>query len=86
MLLARGQLLRRLIDEQTTADARPLFIVNDRPDLALLARADGVHVGQEELPVGEVRKLVGPAMQIGVSTHNIEQARKRCSMEPVTSA
>jgi thiamine-phosphate pyrophosphorylase len=74
-LLARGRLLRQLIDEQTTGDRKPLFIMNDRPDLALLTRADGVHVGQEELPVGEVRKVVGATMQIGVSTHTIEQAR-----------
>jgi thiamine-phosphate pyrophosphorylase len=75
-LLARGKLLRQLIDEQTTGDSNPLFIMNDRPDLAVLAQADGVHVGQEELPVGEVRKLVGVTMQIGVSTHSIEQARQ----------
>jgi len=73
-LLARGKQLRALID-QSSAECRPLFIMNDRPDLALLARADGVHVGQDELPVSEVRQLVGTAMQIGVSTHNIEQAR-----------
>ncbi len=74
-LLARGQLLRRLIDSHSGDDHKPLFIINDRPDLAMLSRADGVHVGQEELPVSEVRRLVGACMQIGVSTHNIEQAR-----------
>jgi thiamine-phosphate pyrophosphorylase len=73
-LLARGRQLREIIDG-LVADRRPLFIMNDRPDLALLAGADGVHVGQEELPVSEVRKLVGTKLQIGVSTHNIEQAR-----------
>jgi thiamine-phosphate pyrophosphorylase len=54
----------------------PLLIINDRPDIAVLARADGVHVGQEELPVADVRKIVGPEMLIGVSTHTIEQARQ----------
>jgi thiamine-phosphate pyrophosphorylase len=74
-LLARAEQLRSLIDENATEQSKPLFIMNDRPDLALLAGADGVHVGQEELPVSEVRKLVGTRLQIGVSTHSIEQAR-----------
>jgi thiamine-phosphate pyrophosphorylase len=50
-----------------------LFWVNDRPDLALEAGADGVHVGQEDMPVREVRELVGPDVLIGLSTHDIEQ-------------
>jgi thiamine-phosphate pyrophosphorylase len=54
----------------------PLFIVNDRLDIALLARADGVHVGQEELSVHDVRQIIGPQMLVGVSTHNLEQARQ----------
>ena len=54
----------------------PLFILNDRPDLAVLARADGVHLGQEELTVHDARQIVGPDMLIGISTHNIEQARQ----------
>lgn len=52
-----------------------LFIMNDRPDIAATAGADGVHVGQEELPVAETRRIVGPDRLIGVSTHSIEQAR-----------
>ncbi|QDU26858.1 Thiamine-phosphate synthase [Anatilimnocola aggregata] len=74
-LLARGIHLRKLIDETASSDPKPLFIMNDRPDLAILTRADGVHVGQDELPVSEVRRLVGTTMQIGVSTHNLTQAR-----------
>ena len=50
--------------------------MNDRPDLAVLAQADGVHVGQEELSVKDARSIVGPDMLVGVSTHNIEQARQ----------
>jgi thiamine-phosphate pyrophosphorylase len=46
-----------------------LLIVNDRPLVASEARADGVHVGQEDMPVAEVRELVGPDMLIGLSTH-----------------
>jgi thiamine-phosphate pyrophosphorylase len=50
--------------------------MNDRPDLAVLARADGVHVGQEEVSVKDARSIVGPDMLVGVSTHSIEQARQ----------
>lgn len=46
-----------------------LLIVNDLPSLALRCGADGVHVGQEDMPVEEVRALVGPEMLIGLSTH-----------------
>lgn len=46
-----------------------LFIVNDRPWVAREAGADGVHVGQDDLPVAEVRELIGPDMLIGLSTH-----------------
>ena len=51
-----------------------LFIVNDRCDVALAVGADGVHLGQEDLPVAEARALLGPEMLIGISTHNLAQA------------
>lgn len=69
-LLERARRLREI-----TQDTDTLFAVNDRPDVALLARADAVHVGQEELPLKDVRALVGPEMLVGVSVHNIDQAR-----------
>jgi thiamine-phosphate pyrophosphorylase len=50
-----------------------LFVVNDRPEIALQAGADGVHVGQDDLPVDAVRRLVGPDVVIGLSTHSPEQ-------------
>lgn len=50
-------------------------IVNDRVDIALLAGADGVHVGQRDVPVKDVRKIAGFSLLVGVSTTNIEQAR-----------
>jgi thiamine-phosphate pyrophosphorylase len=53
-----------------------LFIINDRPDIAMLAGADGVHLGQTDLPAREVRKLIGHKKILGVSTHRIEQARQ----------
>lgn len=52
------------------------FIVNDFVDIALLVDADGVHVGQEDLPVAAVRSLLGPEKIIGLSTHSPEQARQ----------
>lgn len=50
------------------------FIINDHVDLALLVDADGVHVGQEDLPVAAVRSLIGDEKIIGLSTHNPKQA------------
>ena len=50
-----------------------LFVVNDRPEIALQAGADGVHVGQDDLPVDAVRRLVGDDVFIGLSTHSPEQ-------------
>ena len=61
---------------EKTAEAGALLIMNDRPDLAVLCDADGVHVGQTELPVAEVRRIVGPDRLIGVSTRNLDQARQ----------
>jgi thiamine-phosphate pyrophosphorylase len=52
------------------------FLVNDRADVALLANADGVHLGQDDLPVESARKILGPEKWIGVSTHNVEQFRR----------
>jgi thiamine-phosphate pyrophosphorylase len=49
------------------------FIVNDRPDIAILADATGVHVGQEDLGVESAREVVGKEILVGVSTHNLEQ-------------
>lgn len=59
-----------------TRKAGVLFIVNDRPDVARLAEADGVHLGQDDVPVKEARRVVGPGALIGVSTHSIEQVRQ----------
>jgi thiamine-phosphate pyrophosphorylase len=51
-----------------------IFIVNDRVDVAILAGADGVHLGQTDLPLEAGRQLLGPHKLIGVSTHSVEQA------------
>jgi thiamine-phosphate pyrophosphorylase len=51
----------------------PRFIVNDRPDIASLVGAGGVHVGQTDLGVEQARAIVGPQSWVGVSTHSLEQ-------------
>lgn len=51
-------------------------IINDRPDVAILSGADGVHVGQGDLPAREARKLLGTSRIVGVSTHNLQQAKQ----------
>jgi thiamine-phosphate pyrophosphorylase len=56
--------------------AGALFIVNDRADLALAVGADGLHVGQDDLPAAEARRLLPPPMRLGVSTHDPAQARQ----------
>ena len=52
-----------------------IFIINDHADLAIASGADGVHLGQHDLPIGAVRPIVGANMIIGVSTNNVEEAR-----------
>lgn len=52
------------------------FIVNDRPDVAAIAGASGVHVGQDDLPPDDARRIVGASRWVGVSTHNLEQFRE----------
>jgi thiamine-phosphate pyrophosphorylase len=67
-LLRAASAFRRACD-----DHGALFWLNDRPDLALEAAADGVHIGQDDMPVDEARSLVGPDFLIGLSTHSPEQ-------------
>lgn len=70
-LLPLAQALRRRCRE-----AGALFIANDRADLALALEADGLHVGQEDLPAPMARRLLRPGMILGVSTHDEAQARR----------
>ncbi len=70
-LLERAQQMRKW-----TRAADVLFIVNDRPDIAKLCEADGVHLGQDDLSVQAARKILGPDALIGVSTHDVEQIRR----------
>jgi len=59
-----------------------IFIVNDRPDIARAVGADGVHVGQDDLPVDIVRQILGSDRIIGVSTHNMAQLDQAISENP----
>ena len=72
---------RQLLDaarhlRKVTRAAGALLIINDRPDLAVMADADGVHLGQDDLPVAAVRRVVGARRLIGVSTHRPEDAEE----------
>jgi thiamine-phosphate pyrophosphorylase len=70
-LIERAQRVRRW-----TRTAGVLFVVNDRADIARLVEADGVHLGQDDLPVAAARRILGPDALIGVSTHTAEQVRR----------
>ena len=67
---------------QVAAKAGVLFIVNDRCDLALAVDADGVHLGQGDLPLELARKVMGPDKLIGISTHNPDQVRNATAGKP----
>ncbi|MDA8697945.1 thiamine phosphate synthase [Rhodopirellula sp.] len=71
LLLHRAQVAVKILRK-----AGKLFIVNDRPDIAVAADADGVHVGQAEIPVPEARMIVGRDRLVGVSTHQISEAKR----------
>ncbi len=62
-----------LAETLATRDTR--FIVNDRPDIAAMVGAGGVHVGQDDLPPADARRICGSGRWVGVSTHNLEQVR-----------
>jgi len=71
VMLEECTIIRKL-----TLEANACFIVNDHIDIAMLVGADGVHIGQDDLPFAEARKLLGPDKIIGLSTHNPIQAGK----------
>lgn len=70
-ILAVARDLRSLTAEQETT-----FIVNDHLDIALAADADGVHLGQEDLPLTDARRICGPDLILGASTHCLEEAQR----------
>ena len=66
--------------KKLTEEANACFIVNDHVDIAVLCNADGVHLGQDDLPVDKVRELIGKEKIIGLSTHSPQQAQKAIEM------
>lgn len=74
--LDSGWLLEHARQVVTMCRGRASVIINDRPDIALLAGADGVHLGQTDLPCPEVRKIAGTQLLVGVSTSNLTQAKR----------
>ncbi len=69
-LIKVGRMLTELTRGSSTR-----WIMNDRPDLAVTSNADGVHLGQSDMKVSEARRIVGTTKLIGVSTHDLDQAR-----------
>jgi thiamine-phosphate pyrophosphorylase len=67
-ILTMAKIFRKL-----TKKAGALLIINDYPDIALAVKADGVHLGQDDLPCAEVKKIA-PGLIVGISTHNIKEA------------
>ncbi|WP_456419149.1 thiamine phosphate synthase [Thermovibrio sp.] len=65
-----------LLVREATKHHNALFIVNDRLDLALAAEADGVHLGQDDLPVEYAKEIAGEDFIVGLSTHNLEQVKE----------
>jgi thiamine-phosphate pyrophosphorylase len=61
---------------EVTRGTETLFVMNDRADLALLSGADVLHLGQGDISLADARRIVGPDMKIGLSTHTMDQARR----------
>jgi len=78
--LPDGELVEAARTFRAAADeAGALFILNDRPDLVGACRADGVHVGQDDMPVAEARARAGPEALVGLSTHSEAQVEAACT-------
>lgn len=70
-----GAMLRAALEMRKALAGRAIFIVNDRIDIALMASAEGVHLGQDDIPLRDARRLL-PSSVIGVSTHSLDEAKK----------
>lgn len=70
--------LLKLAEEmrKITKDAKAMLFINGRMDVAIAVEADGIHLGQTDLPVNVVRRIVGNRFLIGVSTHNLNEAKE----------
>ena len=74
--------LRAKALRQAATEVGALLVVNDRCDLAMAVDADGVHLGQEDLPIAYARQLLGPDKIIGLSTHTVAQVREAGTGQP----
>lgn len=63
-------------------EAKVLFVVNDYADIAALVESDGLHLGQDDIPVNDARRVVAPGTVIGLSTHSVAQAREAGEQNP----
>jgi thiamine-phosphate pyrophosphorylase len=77
VILKTAEKLRGVIDRNSSR-----FIINDHPAIAAAVGADGVHVGQDDMPFEEVRKIVGPDAIIGLSTHSPDETQTACALAP----
>lgn len=77
LLLERGRQLHELC-----ASRNVLLVINDRPDIARIIHADGVHLGQDDMSVVEARRIVGPGTSVGLSTHNQQQIEAAIQARP----
>jgi len=79
-LVSRGKLLEHLVrGANLKSGENAIWVFNDRPDLSLVCRADGVHLGQDDLSVADARSIIGPDKMVGVSTHDIGQVKSAVS-------
>jgi thiamine-phosphate pyrophosphorylase len=65
-----------------TEGTKTKLIVNDEPAIAALVKADGIHIGQKDMPYAQAREIVGDAAIIGVSTPTFESAKSACALNP----
>lgn len=73
----KGEILKEALElKKLTTKFNALFIINDYIDIALLVDADGVHLGQKDLPLKEARKLLGENKIIGISANTFEEAKE----------
>ena len=76
-VLKQAEILRKITEGSATR-----FIVNDHPEVARDAAADGVHIGQDDMSYADVRAIVGEHALIGISTHNPTQTAEACELGP----
>ena len=77
LILRMAEKLRKIVSRGSSR-----LIINDHPAIAAAVGADGVHLGQDDLPYAEVRSIVGPDAIIGLSTHSPAQTKAACALKP----